>query len=471
MAKNLVTVDVLDGWLKSLDKAKAAHQSISRFDEDVDSVSDASTFQVTLDEQEMFQICDAYDVEATKRWKFQPTRKTFECDSKSESLPGTAKARGDMLRQRYWIVHQRLQRAIANGYENLNLAPFTAIESLTGSTGVKRVLGCVTQMEEGKWFLEDPKQHIELDFSKIEKSNLQPGFFTEGSIVIVEGEVMKGRDALVVRSLRFCPAEPKEATLKFFPSIDFFGAQLDHRLQERLEKYETQLLETDSGNVLLLSDVWLDDAKVFEKLKFVIAGADSAPPFALVLMGNFLSPSNTTSISSYIDYFERLAEILVLAPNLLSSTRIIFIPGPTDPTPSRDVFPSPALVKPIRDAFERKLKRLMSQPASSSHSSNHPTTSKEWPKISFTSNPVRLRVCTKQLVFFREDVTHKLRRHCFLIPSDTEGEDLYDHLVRTICDQSHLCPLPISVKPVFWNYDHAMRLYPLPDFVRSHQDI
>lgn len=35
-------------------------------------------------------------------------------------------------------------------------------------------------------------------------------------------------------------------------------------------------------------------------------------------------------------------------------------------------------------------------------------------------------------------------------------------LVQTILDQAHLCPLPPSTRPTLWEYDHALRLYPMP---------
>jgi hypothetical protein len=35
-------------------------------------------------------------------------------------------------------------------------------------------------------------------------------------------------------------------------------------------------------------------------------------------------------------------------------------------------------------------------------------------------------------------------------------------LVKTLAEQAHLCPFPLPVKPVLWNYDHVLRLYPLP---------
>lgn len=56
-----------------------------------------------------------------------------------------------------------------------------------------------------------------------------------------------------------------------------------------------------------------------------------------------------------------------------------------------------------------------------------------------------------------------MRRHALLPP--TTASDLPPHaqLVQTVLDQAHLCPVPPTLQPVYWDYDHAMRLYPLPD--------
>ena len=39
---------------------------------------------------------------------------------------------------------------------------------------------------------------------------------------------------------------------------------------------------------------------------------------------------------------------------------------------------------------------------------------------------------------------------------------LTTQLVQTILDQTHLSPLPPSTRPTLWEYDHALRLYPMP---------
>lgn len=460
-----MTLEVLEGWLKAWDKAKAAHQTAESFETGAPDNPDASVLRVVLEEDELFQVCNAFDPQSMKPWKFSPTRKYFEVDSSGPAAPllADAHARVEHLRQRYWIIHQRLQRVLNGGVFN-NSLKLTPIESLTGTLGTKRVLGMVVQKEEGKWYLEDPKASIEMDFSALGKEDsIKSGFFTEGCVCLVSGEVQNDRDAFLVQEICFGGAEPRDVTEKTFPSIDFFGANLEHRLVARLQAYEKHFANDGLDNILLLSDVWLDDAKVMEKLIQVIEGANSAPPFAFVLMGNFVTSANTASMSTYIQCFERLAEALATAPALLQKTRLIFVPGPADPTASRDVLPSPALSKPIRDAFEKRLRRAsagIQRTKSSAHG--------DFARFFFTSNPVRLRYCTKQIVLFREDISNKLRRHCFLNPAT---DDMTDHLVRTVCDQSHLCPLPITIKPVYWNYDHAMRLYPLPNMVRNHRVI
>jgi hypothetical protein len=75
----------------------------------------------------------------------------------------------------------------------------------------------------------------------------------------------------------------------------------------------------------------------------------------------------------------------------------------------------------------------------------------------------RIRFYTQEIVVFRADTFSRIRRHCVVPPVDTEPQ--LQQLVATICEQAHLCPLPLTVQPVYWDYDHALRLYPLPDVV------
>jgi len=58
-----------------------------------------------------------------------------------------------------------------------------------------------------------------------------------------------------------------------------------------------------------------------------------------------------------------------------------------------------------------------------------------------------------------------MRRNCILEPSTAQVPEarLENHLVATIASNSHLCPLPERKKPVYWNHDQALALFPLPD--------
>lgn len=67
-------------------------------------------------------------------------------------------------------------------------------------------------------------------------------------------------------------------------------------------------------------------------------------------------------------------------------------------------------------------------------------------------------------------MVQKLRRHCVVNPrhegnNSSSHDNLAKHAVQTILDQGHLCPLPLISCPIYWQYDHALRLYPLPDAV------
>ncbi|KAF9451681.1 hypothetical protein P691DRAFT_772983 [Macrolepiota fuliginosa MF-IS2] len=42
------------------------------------------------------------------------------------------------------------------------------------------------------------------------------------------------------------------------------------------------------------------------------------------------------------------------------------------------------------------------------------------------------------------------------------SEDLKRYLVQTILDQMHLSPLALNIQPILADYDHTLRLYPLP---------
>lgn len=108
---------------------------------------------------------------------------------------------------------------------------------------------------------------------------------------------------------------------------------------------------------------------------------------------------------------------------------------------------------------------------------------KKIPNCHFPSNPCRLEFGSRQIVLFREDLLQKMCRNAIKIPQSQKlTEDVwiwfmhwtywfvficvcFFKLTKTLICQAHLSPLPLHVTPIYWNYDHVMRLYPLPDLV------
>lgn len=82
------------------------------------------------------------------------------------------------------------------------------------------------------------------------------------------------------------------------------------------------------------------------------------------------------------------------------------------------------------------------------------------------SNPCRLVYFSQDIVIFRDNIMSKMLRSAMLLKDHLEAGDLQKYLVSTLLDQAHLCPLPPQVRPILWEYAHALRLYPMPSAVR-----
>ena len=104
--------------------------------------------------------------------------------------------------------------------------------------------------------------------------------------------------------------------------------------------------------------------------------------------------------------------------------------------------------------------------SSKKQSSNHKLRHCHW-----ASNPCRLRWAGREMVIFRYDLLPLLQQHSMGLPGIVATEEdvdasekpssPYKRLIRTVLDQS--CLVPVAGTPVYWNYHHALSLYPLPD--------
>ncbi|MCD7457574.1 DNA-directed DNA polymerase epsilon, subunit B [Datura stramonium] len=262
-----------------------------------------------------------------------------------------------------------------------------------------------------------------------------------GSYISIGGWPFLLGATTAVRTCGFPPLEDREKSMAFFSGLDFFGGGI-------LTKEETlRLAELEKKAVndmfVILSDIWLDNEETLGNLETILNGYENVEvvPSLFVFMGNFCSqPFNLSfkSISSLRVQFGKLGQMIASHQRLKEHSRFLFIPGPDD------VGPSTALPRcPLPKYLTEELQKYV-------------------PNAIFCSNPCRIKFYTQDIVLFRQDMLYRMRRSCLIPPSTEETSDPFEHLVATIIHQSHLCPLPLTVQPIIWNYDHGLHLYPTP---------
>lgn len=77
--------------------------------------------------------------------------------------------------------------------------------------------------------------------------------------------------------------------------------------------------ENEDAMFVVVSDVWLDDVEVMEKLNLMFSGYASMPPTCFILCGNFSSaPYGKTQIKSLKESLKALADAICAYPSIHS---------------------------------------------------------------------------------------------------------------------------------------------------------
>ncbi|KAK8490390.1 hypothetical protein V6N13_076406 [Hibiscus sabdariffa] len=364
------------------------------------------------------RVVDAFLV---PKFRYDPIKKHFFQHTGSLPIHGEASAKAALYRDRFLLLSQRVSRdhhfikpAFDTDAENSQSCQLSTIQSLVGQRGKRWVMGVISQLEDG--------------------------FFTENTIIVAEGEMLS-EGIFQVITCGFPPLENRDKSLKVLAGHDFFGCgTLTKEETLRLADLEKRAV---NDMFVILSDIYLDNEQVMEKLEIVLDGFENVEivPSLFVFMGDFCShPCNLSfhSFSSLRLQFGKLGQMIAARPRLKEQSKFLFVPGPNDPGPST-VLPRCALPKYLTEELQKHV-----------------------PNAIFSSNPCRVKFYTQEIVFFRQDLLYRMRRSCLIPPSTEETDDPFEHLVATITHQSHLCPLPLFVQPIIWNYDHCLHLYPTP---------
>ena len=266
------------------------------------------------------------------------------------------------------------------------------------------MLGLLTQPKEGIFFLEDTSGKVKVDISN---AGLGYGLFCENCIILVEGQMtpdMDDRkpngeskaDIFTAAQIVMPPAEMRAATLSRFPALAVPNYRKPYTPEELadLQKEESTMFNWE---IVVLSDVWLDRPRVMGGLKqlfgrFDIACRDAEEAddvyFIFVLMGNFLSQVSPHGVAQHKEHFDKLATLLESFKHLLGKASFVIMPGPNDVIAGNElVLPRSPLPDVITKNFKEKI-----------------------PSSNFTSSPCRIKFCTQELVFSRDDICNKLRK-------------------------------------------------------------
>ncbi|KAI9724939.1 MAG: hypothetical protein M1812_000215 [Candelaria pacifica] len=469
----------------------------------------------------------------------------------------------------------RLQRSSSNISTAQQSYKLTPIANLLGRSGSSHlILGLLTIAPTGTLAISDLTGSIALDVQHATPTPVDGAWFAPGMIVLVDGMYEEEHNPaagglggnggvggtiggkFIGFSVIGPPCEKREVTLGVsgvnnegdstaaggFGWVDFLGVGSERAVGSKMRRMEQRVLgrgdknEAQSGRsrMIILGEVNLDNARTLEALRKVLGTYAAEPvedtPLSIVLIGNFvrhavMAGGGSGGSIEYKEYFDSLASTLSDFPTLLQSATFVFVPGDNDPWASAFSAGAATIIprKGVPEMFTSRIKRAFGTANAEAEKANGKKADGE---AIWTSNPSRLSLFgpTQEVVFFRDDISSRLRRTAIRFrppqnaddgisedidtemstaptnpPGEVDEETLIQgrmevdsevqaaashipaskskaasdagpsnelltarKLVKAILDQGYLSPFPLSVRPVLWDHASALQLYPLP---------
>lgn len=474
-----------------------------------------------LDWKEYFKIVNASD---QLKFKYDPLKMQLvpEPDRKGEANNFNLPALHSYLslfRTRYYLVRDRVMRN-ENFQNSDSFNPLssmvamqqqlqsdeqplasqsmtiTHIKNLIGRDGQNfLLLGLLRINSKGNWSLEDPSGTVEIDISQAIPTT--GSYYVPGNFVLAEGIYFTAGNRFHVSSMTHPPGERRQTTLSAIGNLDLLGVhssshsgyvpRLDKDLKIRLHLLEKELV--DHRFVILGGDIFLDHLATIEALNKVFTRLNEDPPILIVLQGSFssvpvhasLSSKTTTLSSHYKNNFDTLATMLARFENISEHSMLVFVPGVNDPWKSMisrgAAYAWPQ--NPVPSFFTQKVDKVCKN-------------------VIWASNPTKIAYVSQEICIARDDLSQRLKRHQVEFPSleEAKQQELNDlkeqfqaqmtidstsihelfkskdqlpakvkesrKVVKTLLDQGHLSPFATDIRPVVWDLDHALTLYPIP---------
>ncbi|KAF9534221.1 epsilon DNA polymerase [Crepidotus variabilis] len=397
-----------------------------------------------IDPENHLFFIDAFEM---PRWIWSSERGTFEKAFTSLTFAGSPESRTASIRDRLNIIRQCVLRnehfapsTLPSG-DRQKLVTLKSTKQLLGRFGERfLLLGMLAYNKEGKLCLEDADGSVVLEFATLDEPG--DGLFSEGCFALVEGEYTQ-EATLEIVAIGQPPCESRSIARSIYGHIDFLGKGATSLLEDG--QFEVRIREELSElNFFFLSDIWLDHPQTLPGIQKMFDNCieNDFVPRVIVMCGNFTSKSishgNARDVQRYQENFDALADLITSYPSITRSTHFVFVPGPLDVTVN-----STLPRKPLLSTLTGRLKTRL-------------------PKVHFATNPCRIKFFNQEIVIFREDLMSRMLRNVVGVKQEVKSEDLKRFLVQSILDQGHLTPLTRNVQPVLSDFDHCLRLYPLP---------
>lgn len=415
--------------------------------------------QSSRDDGDLTASLDVIDAFSVPRPRVQNPTTTSNATvaPRAPCIDAPAVAKSDLFRARYDLILSKTLRndrfkpplsGISSVSRRSAYYELTGVESLASRPGDRIVLGLLTQLEEGAWFLEDVHGAVRLDLSR---ASITAGLHTEGSFVIAQGALVNAETpdpVFCVSAMGTPPHEPRQSTVRALgKDANLFGGHFDVTdVPSDLVRMEKA---AEDSFFLVLSDVHVNNSRVLAGVRHLLNGylTDDAIPTLVVLMGDFLSHpfgQDVADMQALCDGFSQLGDMIRTEfKPLTESTSFIIIPSTNDAGPG-NLLPRP----PMPSLFTRGFVEAVGAE-----------------RVHLASNPCRVRYLTQELVFMRDDILQKMVRHCSVKPDFGASGMLSEHFIKSIIDQAYLSPLPLSVRPVLWAHHQALSLFPTPHVV------
>ena len=304
-----------------------------------------------------------------------------------------------------------------------------------------------------------------------------------------------------------------------FGWVDFLGTGSEKAVGSQMRRMQRRILgsrgeedqEARRSKIIMIAECHLDSPRTIDAIRAILSsymstGDQGDRPLAVLLMGNFVSAASMAGSAKgggsieYKEHFDALASMLSEYPQMLSSTSFIFVPGDNDPWASSFSSGAATLLprQGVPELLTSRVRRAFAAANQEAGKKNDDTPG----EAIWTSNPSRISLFgpLEEIVLFRDDISGRLRRNSITFPKhETEQDQEADQvsqpdneamdasisnaashlpttttsnpthdeatarkLVKTLLDQSHLSPFPLSLRPLLWDYSSSLSLYPLP---------